>query len=110
MGIVGGNVGSTINGGHVKSVGSIARNLNEKRKPYPRGKDRSVRTESTVAATTTTSIHDVCEEKPNVFEQKINASRHKAQVDFYVHTKSKLDESVSSLEDSVKDIFTMPFD
>mmetsp|Transcript_35430 Transcript_35430/g.63836 ORF Transcript_35430/g.63836 Transcript_35430/m.63836 type:complete len:102 (+) Transcript_35430:2-307(+) len=29
---------------------------------------------------------------------------------FYVHTKSKRDGSISSLEDSVKDISAMPFD
>ena len=60
--------------------------------------------------TATTSIHGVCEEKPNAVEEKINVSRHNAKVGFYVHAKSKLDESISSLEDSVKDITAMPFD
>ena len=52
----------------------------------------------------TTPLHDVCEEKLNVFEKKIDVSRKKAQVGFYVYTKGKLDESISSLENSVKDI------
>ena len=60
--------------------------------------------------TATTSIHGLCGEKPIVFEEKINLNRHKAQVGFYVHAKSKLDESISSLEDSVKDTYAMPFD
>jgi len=78
MGVVGGNFGSPINEGGVRSVGSRAHNLNGK--PYQREKSKSVRTKST--ATATTSIHDVCGEKPNVSEEKNDVNRHNTQVGF----------------------------